>query len=132
MGDQSLKMLLFGEGEASLPVGYRRWSSIHPTFIVGLLLSLFLSAAVIGQDDSASAIPVNELGAESVDGQDPDSEDQQPQDPDEQLHQDVIGYFASQQSADWVRALTLLGARIEAGKHPQYIPYIEKKIGGKY
>ena len=121
MGDQSLKMLLFGEGEASLPVGYRRWSPIHPTFIVGLLLSLFLSVAVIGQDDSAAGIPVNELGAESVDGQDPGSEDQQPQDPDEQLHQDVIGYFASQQSADWVRALTLLGARIQAGEPPQWI-----------
>ena len=40
--------------------------------------------------------------------------------PDEQLRQDVVSYFNSADPADWVRALTLLGARIDSGEAPAW------------
>ena len=51
--------------------------------------------------------------------QDPAS-DATPPHPDEQLRQDVVRYIDSVESADWVRALTLLGARLDSGEPPSW------------
>ncbi|MGE4619933.1 MAG: HEAT repeat domain-containing protein [Planctomycetota bacterium] len=63
----------------------------------------------------------SDLGSEAVAAQDPAPVEERPADPDEQLHQEILGYFQSEQSADWVRALTLLGTRIETAETPQWL-----------
>ena len=124
MGDQSLKMPRFIEGGTILLVASRRLPSqqlLLALFIAVLILAVSLPNVLSGQDNSGSEIPANDLGTEVEGLQDPVAEEQLPKDPDEQFHQDVTGYFASEQSADWIRALTLLGSRIEAGDPPQWI-----------
>ncbi len=91
-----------------------------------LLVSLFLLVPVSGlaQEVAPEAALIGEADDNTL-SQDVDPE-QDPEDPpakphpDEQLRQDVNRYFNSSDSADWVRALTLLGARIDTGTPPQW------------
>ena len=64
--------------------------------------------------------PVTIPSAESDQKQDP----QDPvveEDPDEQLRKKVRSFFDSSENSDWVRAMTLLGARLEREDPPQWI-----------
>lgn len=101
----------------------RRSAIIH---ICSVLVSLFLlvpstavaqeatpEAALVGEGDG------NTLSQDVDPQQDPDDPPAKPH-PDEQLRLDVNRYFNSSDSADWVRALTLLGARIDTGAPPQW------------
>ena len=119
MRDQSL--VIYGEGPCRLLICSCRRLILTSALV--LAISILLPVLLTGQDtpETDSTNPANELGTEFVPPQDPEAEQEQPQDPDEQLHQEIIGYFASEQSADWVRALTLLGSRIEAGDPPPWI-----------
>lgn len=43
------------------------------------------------------------------------------EDPDELLRKKVSGFFSSTEKADWIRAMTLLGSRLEREKPPEWI-----------
>lgn len=98
---------------------YRVISRIGVVVTISMLLPQLIVAQV--NSDADRTVPGGDLDTELVGQQDPPAEEPPQDDPDQQLHQEVIGYFASDQSADWVRALTLLGARIEAGTPPSWV-----------
>ena len=66
--------------------------------------------------DPPVTIPSAETG-QRQDPQDPVIEE----DPDEQLRKKVRSFFDSTENSDWVRAMTLLGARLEREDPPQWI-----------
>ncbi|MGB1398211.1 MAG: hypothetical protein ACPG7R_10250, partial [Planctomycetota bacterium] len=81
--------------------------------------------------EPAKALPVEEIQSQEV--QDPpvtipsveSGQKQDPQDPvveedpDQQLLKKVRSFFDSSETSDWVRAMTLLGARLEREDPPQ-------------
>jgi len=58
---------------------------------------------------------------ESNPAQDPQDPQPVQEDPDEQLRSKVKDFFASREDSDWIRAMTLLGARLERENPPAWI-----------
>ena len=81
-----------------------------------------LSTAAPASQDPPKLNPIIENPViESKPVQVADDSVEAPEDPDEQLRKKVTDFFASSEQSDWIRALTLLGARQERENPPEWI-----------
>ncbi|RTZ93135.1 MAG: hypothetical protein DSY92_01235 [Planctomycetota bacterium] len=81
---------------------------------------LLLPPSVAGQQPADATDALETSIAPTLETPQDPASDATPPHPDEQLRQDVVRYLDSAESADWVRALTLLGARLDSGEPPSW------------